>query len=142
MNNSGVVITSATKSCNNKENHVIATLVIKYCTANASSIVSKKIRLRIRDVCVTQIKSCFGQGYKCNPIANQFISQWKMSDERRQSIEPSLLGRRNSRLRFTSDSVTSENRSDQNLSLIKYHYTEILKLIGEYFWYGIRFELD
>ena len=102
----------------------------------------KKIRLRIRDVCVTQIKSCFGQGYNAIPIANQFISQWKMSDERRQSIEPSLLGRRNSRLRFTSDSVTSENRSDQNLSLIKYHYTEILKLIGENFWYGIRFELD
>merc|ERR1712241_118262 len=51
--------------------------------------------------------------------------------ERRQSVGPNLLGRRNSRLRFTSDSVSSENRSEQNLSLIKYHYTEILKLIGE-----------
>ena len=64
-------------------------------------------------------------------LRKSVISQEKMSYERRQSVDPNLLGRRNSRLRFTSDSVSSENRSEQNLSLIKYHYTEILKLIGE-----------
>ena len=58
--------------------------------------------------------------------------QSKMSYERRQSVDPALLGnRRNSRLRFTSDSVSSDNRTYDNLSLIKYHYTEILKLIGK-----------
>ena len=54
-------------------------------------------------------------------------NQFKMSYQRRQSHDPSALNRR----RFTSDCITPLNRSEDNLSLIKYHYTEILKLIGK-----------
>lgn len=36
-----------------------------------------------------------------------------------------------SRLRFTSDSISNEKRSDDNIDMISYHYGEILKLLGE-----------
>ena len=35
------------------------------------------------------------------------------------------------RIRFTSDSIGNENRSDENMILLKHHFEEILKLIGE-----------
>ena len=57
-----------------------------------------------------------------------------MSSPRRQSIDNSQLNKIQNgftRLRFTSDSVGNEKRQDDNVDVIKYHYGEILKMIGE-----------
>ena len=35
------------------------------------------------------------------------------------------------RLRFTSDCIPNEDRDESNVDAIKYHYGEILKMIGE-----------
>merc|ERR1712241_660572 len=60
--------------------------------------------------------------------------QFIMSSPRRQSIDNSQLNKVQNgftRLRFTSDSVGNEKRQEDNVDVIKYHYGEILKMIGE-----------
>ena len=60
------------------------------------------------------------------------ISRSQSIDE--NSIDDSQLSKLKNgftRLRFTSDSVGNEKRLDENVDMIKYHYGEILKMIGE-----------
>ena len=61
------------------------------------------------------------------------IGQFTMDKARRQSD----VARMNedldiqTRLRFTSDCIPNEDRDESNVDAIKYHYGEILKMIGE-----------
>jgi len=59
-----------------------------------------------------------------------------MDSPRRQSIDDrdsqlNKLQNGFTRLRFTSDSVGPEKRFEENVDQIKYHYGQILKMIGE-----------
>ncbi len=51
-----------------------------------------------------------------------------MASPRRQSVDMPVS---KSRMRFTSDSIGTENRNDDNMARLEFHYGEILRLLGE-----------
>ena len=55
-------------------------------------------------------------------------------DQARRQSDVALLNKDldiQTRLRFTSDCIPNEDRDVSNVDAIKYHYGEILKMIGE-----------
>jgi len=60
---------------------------------------------------------------------SQSIDENSIDDSQLTKYKKDLQGI--TRLRFTSDSVGNEKRLDENVDMIKYHYGEILKMIGE-----------